>query len=68
MDNASFHKDPKIRAAIEGAGCFLEYLPPYSPDFNPIEKQWGVIKDKLRKILNYKQNLWESLDSVIAKM
>jgi len=38
MDNASFHKSPKIRALIENAGCELLYLPPYSPDLNPIEK------------------------------
>ena len=38
MDNASFHKSPKIRALIENAGCELLYSPPYSPDLNPIEK------------------------------
>jgi hypothetical protein len=42
MDNASFHKSPKIRALIEAAGCSLVYLSPYSPDLNPIEKNWAL--------------------------
>ena len=37
MDNASFHKSPRIKPAIEKAGCRLIYLPPYFPDLNPIE-------------------------------
>jgi hypothetical protein len=37
MDNASFHKSPRIRKIIENVGCQLLYLPPYSPDLNPIE-------------------------------
>ena len=38
MDNASFHCSRKTRDLIESAGCNLLYLPPYSPDLNPIEK------------------------------
>ena len=38
MDNASFHKNDKIRKAIQEAACILEFQPPYSPDLNPIEK------------------------------
>ncbi len=41
MDNAAFHKSYKIREAIEAAGCTLIFLPPYSPDLNPIEKFWA---------------------------
>lgn len=44
MDNAAFHKSKKTRELIEKAGCKLLYLPPYSPDFNPIEKIWAIIK------------------------
>lgn len=51
IDNASFHKHPAIKSAIENAGCFLIYLPPYSPDLNPIEHHWYAIKNKLRKLL-----------------
>jgi transposase len=41
MDNASFHKRQDIQEAITQAGHILEYLPPYSPDLNPIEKKWA---------------------------
>jgi transposase len=44
MDNASFHKGSKTKELIEKAGCKLLYLPPYSPDYNPIENQWAVLK------------------------
>ena len=44
MDNASFHKGAKTKELIEKAECKLLYLPPYSPDFNPIENQWAVLK------------------------
>jgi transposase len=48
MDNLSAHKRPSIRAAIEARGAQLEYLPPYSADFNPIELGWAKIKSALR--------------------
>ena len=44
MDNASFHKRNDMIEAIEQAGHQLEYLPPYSPDLNPIEKKWAQAK------------------------
>ncbi len=44
MDNASFHKTPLTRQLIEDAGHTLLFLPPYSPDFNPIEKDFAIIK------------------------
>ena len=44
MDNASFHKSVQVKEAIEAAGCRLIYLPPYSPDLNPIEKFWANMK------------------------
>jgi transposase len=44
MDNASFHKRQDIQDAIKQAGHILEYLPPYSPDLNPIEKKWAQAK------------------------
>ena len=48
MDNLSSHKLPAIREAIEAAGARLLYLPPYSPDLNPIENMWSKIKQALR--------------------
>lgn len=50
MDNASFHKSEKIQEAIEAAGCLLEYLPPYSPDLNPIEHKWAQAKALKRNL------------------
>ena len=49
MDNLSSHKGPKVRALIEAVGAKLLYLPPYSPDFNPIEKLFSKLKAMLRK-------------------
>ena len=48
MDNLSAHKVSGVRDLIEGAGAQLWYLPPYSPDFNPIEKCWSKFKLLLR--------------------
>lgn len=49
MDNLPSHKSQRVTDAIEGAGCTLAYLPPYSPDFNPIENMWSKVKACLRK-------------------
>ena len=51
MDNASFHKSQKTRKLIEEAGCRLLFLPPYSPDLNPIEVFWANLKKKVRVFL-----------------
>ena len=48
MDNLSSHKVPGVRARIESVGAHLLYLPPYSPDLNPIEKAWAKLKQLLR--------------------
>jgi transposase len=48
LDNLSAHKPPQVRRAIEAAGARLIYLPPYSPDFNPIEPMWSKTKEALR--------------------
>ena len=49
MDNLSSHKGPKVKDMIEAAGAELRYLPPYSPDFNPIEMAFSKLKALLRK-------------------
>jgi len=49
MDNLSAHKVPGVRQAIEAAGAKLLHLPPYSPDFNPIEQLFAKLKALLRK-------------------
>jgi transposase len=49
MDNLSAHKGARVRELVESAGCELLYLPPYSPDFNPIEEAFSKVKGLLRK-------------------
>jgi len=48
MDNLSPHKTQGVQNAIEAVGATLRYLPPYSPDFNPIESMWSKVKQHLR--------------------
>ncbi len=49
LDNLAAHKVTGVREAIEATGAKLLYLPPYSPEFNPIEKCWSKVKNMLRK-------------------
>jgi len=51
MDNASFHSKKRLFSAAQNAGCRLLFLPPYSPELNPIEQFWAWLKRFLRKIL-----------------
>ena len=64
MDNLSAHKNQKAIDLIESAGAQLWFLPPYSPDLNPIEKMWSKIKSILRTL---KARTEESLINAIAK-
>jgi transposase len=48
MDNLAPHKHPRVRELIEGVGARVLYLPPYSPDYNPIENMWSKVKSLLR--------------------
>jgi hypothetical protein len=48
LDNLSAHRDVRVRRLIEAAGCTLFFLPPYSPDSNPIEPAWSKLKTLLR--------------------
>ena len=63
MDNLGAHKVDGIRAAIEASGAALIYLPPYSPDFSPIEPCWSKLKTCLRAL---KARTREALDSALA--
>ena len=64
MDNLSSHKVPGIKEAIEGTGASLRYLPPYSPDFNPIEQAIAKLKSHLRK---HAARTFDTLIEAIAK-
>jgi len=64
MDNLSSHKVKGVRQKIEARGAELLYLPPYSPDLNPIEKAWAKLKQLLRAA---KARSKEALDEAITK-
>ena len=61
MDNASIHKSQKVRDLIEAAGCRLIYLPPYSPDLNPIETFWANMKSWIKENIPEINDTWLAL-------
>ena len=66
MDNLPGHKGPKVRQLIEAAGASLLYLPPYSPDFNPIENAFSKLKAHLRKAAERTvDGLWAAIGRII---
>lgn len=64
VDNLSAHKSPRIAALLHEANCELRYLPPYSPDFNPIEQMWSKVKNHLN---GAKARTQQGLRHAIAK-
>jgi transposase len=72
MDNLTAHKGERVRELIEEQGCELLYLPPYSPDFNPIEEAFAKIKALLRRAAARSrealvQTMGAALDAVTAQ-
>jgi transposase len=66
MDNLGSHKGAGVRIAIEAAGASLLYLPPYSPDFNPIENAFAKLKAMLRKAAERTiDGLWNAIGRII---
>jgi len=63
MDNLASHKTPRVRERIQRAGAQLLYLPPYSPELNPIEKAWSKLKQMLRSA---KARSKDALEAAIA--
>lgn len=62
MDNLPAHKSAAVRQAIERAGAKLYFLPPYSPDFNPIENAFSKLKSFLKKTAaRTKADLWKAI-------
>ena len=67
MDNLGSHKVTGVRQAIEAAGARLLYLPPYSPDLNPIEQAFAKLKALLRaRALRTVEALWNALGDLVA--
>ena len=64
LDNATFHRKSVLPDLAERYNCKILFLPPYSPDLNPIEKKWAWLKRKLREIL---QN-WDSFDAALCSI
>lgn len=62
MDNYSIHKSAKTQELIESVGCRLLFLPPYSPDLNPIENTWAVIKSRVKKISKFCSDFHGAID------
>jgi transposase len=66
MDNLSVHKGAAIRGAIQAAGAELRFLPPYSPDFNPIEQAFAKLKALMRKAAaRTKEALWDTVGDIL---
>jgi transposase len=62
MDNATFHKSEETKQLLESKGHTLLYLPPYSPDYNPIEHKWAQAKKLRRKTQCTIQDLFINAD------
>ena len=68
LDNASFHKSLGTKRLIEESGCHLLFLPPYSPDLNPIEKCWANLKNKVKELLRKTKEFNQAFYSAILSM
>jgi transposase len=67
IDNLPAHKIAGIRAAIEARGAFLLYLPPYSPELNPIEMAFAKLKTLLRKAAaRTRDSLWDAIAEALS--
>jgi transposase len=67
LDNLGSHKVEGVQTAIEAAGATLRYLPPYSPDFNPIEKLFAKLKALLRRAAKrFTEALWQEIGALLA--
>ncbi len=64
LDNLAAHKVEGVRQLIESRGAQLLYLPPYSPDFNPIEQAWSKVKQLLRAV---KARVLQQLEPAVAQ-
>ena len=68
LDNASFHRSEESKKLVKAAGCRLLFLPPYSPDLNPIERCWANLKAKIRELLPRFTKFTDAIDKAIVSM
>ena len=68
IDNASFHKSTKVIDLIEAVGCRVIFLPPYSPDLNPIEHHWTAAKNAIRKAAEKIKDFYEAAIQALGEM
>jgi len=67
MDNLSANKDADTLALVGSAGACVAFLPPYSPDLNPIEMMWSKVRSILRKLeLRDNESLFEAVGTALA--
>jgi transposase len=69
LDNLGAHKDASAARAIHAAGADLRFLPPYSPDLNPIERMWSKVKGQLRSTAaRSTEAIWDALGPALASI
>lgn len=68
IDNARFHKSQKIVDLIIAAQCTIRFLPPYSPNLNPIEHYWAAVKHAIRKVAETMENFHDAVVSVLGNL
>lgn len=64
MDNASFHKSIETQFLIKDAGCYLLFLPSYSPEFNPIEHTWASLKRYIKQFRHKFDSVIETIEYI----
>lgn len=67
IDNARFHKSKKVIALVEAVGCRVIFLPPYSPDLNPIEHHWAAVKHGIRKAAEKMKDFYKAAVFAVGK-
>lgn len=68
IDNASFHKSKKVIQLVETVNCRIIFLPPYSPDLNPIEHHWATVKKAIKRTAEKMDDFYEASVKTLGDM